>query len=71
MTHGYYFTNLYHLLLLFVLKEIYFLGDMLFNFILNKVNKLFKKFKTEYPEVHKEPVIENFHGTEVCFFTII
>ena len=44
---------------------------MLFNFILNKVNKLFKKFKTEYPEVHKEPVIENFHGTEVCFFTII
>ena len=40
---------------------------MLFDCIREKIIKLFKKFKIEYPEVYKEPVIEDFHGTKVRF----
>ena len=40
---------------------------MLIDCIRNRIIKLFTKFKVEYPEVHKEPVIEHFHGTKVCF----
>ena len=42
-----------------------FYRNMLYNFIPRRIIKLFKKFKVEYPEVHKQPVVEDYHGTKV------
>ena len=40
--------------------------------VLEDINNLGKmSLNSYYPDVHKEPVIDDFHGTKVSFFSII